>query len=574
MGSGRKPKNIVRAAVAAVAVVALLSGCTAAAPPTEPEPTPPPTTATVGVVGQFTSFNPETSQGATHANLAVSQYLHESFAYIGDDLQVTGNTGFGEVEKISDDPLTVVYSLHEGRKWSDGTLVTMEDLLFGWAVNTGWFDDAAYDEQGDVVSGTRYFDTANTESLNSDTERAEIDTRKRTMTVTYDDPFADWNRQWLLDRPLHVVAEKAGVSAGDILRVIREAPKGDPEAPAEPNAVLLAAGRAWSTGFDVDPAAPDLSGAVSNGPYMVESLQSDRLELVRNPVYEGANYPAIDRLTVRFFPDEQSQLDAVQAGEVDVANLGNVSEATIGRLQSAGAEVLTGARPRTLSLIFVDEADRMDDTTREALMLSLDRKQLVEDSVGGVNPDAAPLRSFISSAASGSAYRDLIADNGAPGDGPDVNRATSLLDGDQPQVRIRYEPTDTVAAHLFAEIARMAEAVSIDVRPAGDDDQADAELVSADVSDSLYETARQRVTGGAGGVDAVRALLEMRQSTDPEHVIEVGQDVDRALFDDLYGMPLVEASGVVAHSAKVSGVAYTSSLWAAPSEFWSWQPVE
>ncbi|MFG6445250.1 ABC transporter substrate-binding protein [Microbacterium sp. P07] len=559
------------AAVATVAALVVLSGCTAVPP--EIAPTPPPTTVTVGTVGQLTSFNPETAHGATGANLAVAQYLQESFAFIGDDLQVTANMGFGEVEKISDDPLTVVYTLHEGRMWSDGTLVSLEDLLFGWAVSSGWFDDATYDEQGNVVSGTRYFDTADTPAPYRNTSRAELNTRQRTLTVTYDDPFADWNRQWLLDRPVHVVAAKAGLPAGEILRAIRESPQGDPEAPAEPNPVLLAAGKAWSTGFDVDPNAPDLSTAVSNGPYLAESWQGDRLELARNPDYAGTHYPAFDRLTVRFFPDDEAQLAAVRSGEVDVANLGSLSEASIADLESSGADILTGPRPRTISLVFVDEAERLEETTREALMLSLDRDELVAETVKATNPDAAPLRSFLASAASGSAYDDIIADNGSPGGGADTRRAAELLDGDEPQVRVRYDPTDPLSADLFTEITRMADVVGIDVRSATGDDPADAELVSSEVTASLYETARERVVGGAGGADAVRALIEMRESTDPEHVVEVAQEIDRELFDDLYGMPLVEASGVVAHSATVGGVSYTASPWGAPREFWTWQPL-
>jgi peptide/nickel transport system substrate-binding protein len=562
---------MVTAAIAAVAALVVLSGCTAEPP--EDAPTPPPTSVTVGAVGELTSFNPASAEGATPGNLAVDQYLHESFAYLGDDLQVTANTGFGEVERISDDPLTVVYSLNEGRKWSDGRHVTLEDLMFGWAVHSGWFDDATYDEQGEIVSGTRYFDVAGSTDGIRDTARPVLDTRDGTLTLTYDEPFADWNRQWLLDRPLHVVAEKAGVSQAQIMEALRETPKGDPLAPAEPNPVLLAAARAWSSGFDVGETTMDPTSAVSNGPYTVESWQGDTLALVRNPEYEGTHYPAFDRLSVRFFPDQEAQLEAVRSGEVDIANLGNLTPATIARVEASGASVLTGARPRALSLVFVDERDRMDDSLREALLLSIDRDRLVEESVRATNPEAAPLRSFLTTAASGSVYDDVVADNGAPGNGPDAGRARSLLEGRAPQVRIRYEPTDAAAADLFAEIARMAETVGIDVRPTGDDDEADAELVSADASGSLYSAARARVVHGAGGVAAVRALVEMRESTDPEHVVEVAQQIDRALFEDFYGAPLVETSGVIAHSDAVRDVVYTGFEWGAPREFWSWQPT-
>ena len=80
-------------------------------------------------------------------------------------------------------------------------------------------------------------------------------------------------------------------------------------------------------------------------------------------------------------------------------------------------------------------------------------------------PQTVP--AFLATAGKG---RDgCAADNGSPGDGPDVDRATSLLDGEEPQVRIRYEPTDTVAnvlpptvlgAEVEADEAAIAEAQS------------------------------------------------------------------------------------------------------------------
>lgn len=571
MVSRRTPRNMVTLAIAAIASLGLLAGCTAEPP--QDAPTPPPTSATVGIVGELTSFNPGTPHGDTPANRAVAQILDESFAYVDDELQVAANTGFGQIERMSNDPLTVVYQLHQNRMWSDGRTVTLDDLLFGWAVNSGWFDDATYDAQGNVVSGTRYFHTAQEPPVSlREGSRPVTDRRQRTLTLEYDEPFADWNRQWLLDRPLHVVAERAGYSEAKIIETIRNAPRGNPQAPAEPDPVLLAVGKAWESTFDIDPAAPDLTVAVSNGPYMVESWHDDQLELTRNPDYHGENRPALDRLSLRFFPDADAQREAVRAGVVDIANLGSLSAATIGRLEATGVTVLKGPRPAALGLVFVDEDERMDDELRQALMFSIDRARLVEESVKRTNPDAVPLRSFLSTPAAGDAYDEVTTGNGAPGDGADLGRARSLVADRAAQVRIRYEPTDAIASDLFSEIARMAGEVGIEVRPAGDDDAADAEIVEWDESGSLYESAKDRITGGAGGLAAAKALSQMRRDTDPEHVVEVAREIDRALFENLYGMPLVEKTGVVAHTSRVRDVVYTASPWGTPSEFWHWLP--
>jgi peptide/nickel transport system substrate-binding protein len=563
-------------ALAAASLLVALAGCTAEEPeaPPTPEPEPEPTSIVVGTVGELTSFNPGTAQGATAANRTVNDFLHESFAYLDDSLQVVGNGGFGEVERISADPLVVQYKLFPDRKWSDGTAVTLDDLLFGWAVHSGWFDDAVYSDDGTLVSGTRYFDVAASTDGIRETARPEIDRAERTITLTYDAPFADWNREWLLDRPVRTVAELAGVSVADLMEAIRETPRGVPAMPVPPNPVLLAAAEAWNTGFDVDPAAgPDLATAVSNGPFRAESYADGELVLSHNPAYEGNHNPQYDLLIVRFYPDEEALQAAAIAGEVDVANLGDASAAEVERLREADLRVMTGPRPQTLDLLFAEDSPVMDDTVREAFLRSLDRERIVAESVRGVNPDAAPLRSFLSSAASGDTYAEIIADNGSPGGGADVAGALELLDGETPTVRIRYEPTDVLSADLFAEIAGMAARAGITVRPAGDGELADAQLVAADVSGTPYQAARERVVAGAGGVDALTAIREMRERTDPEEVAAMAREVDRALFDHLYGMPLVERAGVVVASPRVEGVGYTSAPTSTPRYFWTWTPA-
>ena len=46
------------------------------------------------------------------------------------------------MEKVSDNPLTVKYTINEGVKWSDGTPVTAADLVLQWAAFSGYYDDA------------------------------------------------------------------------------------------------------------------------------------------------------------------------------------------------------------------------------------------------------------------------------------------------------------------------------------------------------------------------------------------------------------------------------------------------
>ena len=135
-------------------------------------------------------------------------------------MEVVPNESFGTMEKTSDDPLTVKYTLSDNAQWSDGTPVTTDDLLLGWASGSGYSDDATLDEEGTVTAGTQYFTIAGSTSGLEDTEVPEISDDKKSLTLVYDTPFVDWNLQSAARSgrhpvPFHVVAEKAGVTAED-----------------------------------------------------------------------------------------------------------------------------------------------------------------------------------------------------------------------------------------------------------------------------------------------------------------------------------------------------------------------
>ena len=114
-------------------------------------------TVTVAVVNDLTSLNPSTPQGNVDTNGQVG-YLDGSygsgFQYIDDKYTIVHDDKFGTFKKTSDDPLTVTYTLNKADKWSDGEPVTADDMVLGWAMQSGYYDSATFDQAtGEVTSG-------------------------------------------------------------------------------------------------------------------------------------------------------------------------------------------------------------------------------------------------------------------------------------------------------------------------------------------------------------------------------------------------------------------------------------
>lgn len=400
MRFGRTSKALGVAAVAALALSACAANTGTETPEESAEGEATGGNIRVVEVNAFSSFNSNSSEGNVDINGKIAYATHSGFVYINNDLEVEKNEDFGTMEVLSEDPLSVKYTVNEGVNWSDGEPVDGGDLLLSWAIGSGYFNDATTDDAGEIVSGATYFDYAGDTGGLALTELPEIGDDGRSITLNYSEPFADYEVAFGLmteggiSTPAHVLAEKGGLADEDaLIELIETEPKGDPESPVErPEVQALA--DFWNTGFDTKSLPTDESLFLSNGPFIASAITPDQsMTLTRNEDYSWGPEAKVDEITVRYIGEAPAQVQALQNGEVDII-APQASADTVEQLE--GLEGVTVEQGNQLSYDHLDlnfSGVFEDEAVREAFMKTVPRQQIVETIVKKINPDAQPLDS-------------------------------------------------------------------------------------------------------------------------------------------------------------------------------------
>ena len=597
MRFGRTSKAVGVAAVAALA----LSAC-AANTGNETTDDSPESEATGGnirvvEVNAFSSFNSNSSTGNVDINGKIAYATHSGFVYINNDLEVVENEDFGTMEVLSEDPLSVQYTVNEGVNWSDGEPVDAGDLMLTWAINSGHFNDSN-GEEGDDATGTTYFDYAGDTSGLGLTDLPEIGDDGRSITVNYSEPYADYQVAFGLlsdggiATPAHVLAEKAGIGDEDaLIEAIQNAPEGDAENPTDrPDIQALA--DFWNTGFDTKSLPSDESLYLSNGPFIASEITPEQsMTLTRNDDYTWGPMPKVDEIVVRYIGEAPAQVQALQNGEVDII-APQASADTVEQLDAL--EGITVNRGNQLSYDHIDlnySGVFEDENVREAFMKVIPREQLVDTIIRNLNPDAQPLDSqlFLEDQA---AYEQTTENNGSDAYAEvDIEGARELLDGATPEVRIMYNRDNPNRLNSYTLIAESASQAGFNVVDGGlGASDWGAALGSGTYDASIYGWINSGVgvagvpqifkTGsgsnfnGFSSPEADDLMDELIVTTDPDEQDQLQIEIDKLIWDSKYGLPLFQVPGVEAYSDAVTGVEYMPNQTGVWWNVWEWDVVQ
>ncbi|WP_432393787.1 ABC transporter family substrate-binding protein [Pseudarthrobacter sp. L19] len=590
MRFGRISKAVGVAAAAALALSACAGNSGGSTPSSSAAAGKTGGSATVVEVNAFNTFNPNTADGNTDINSKVSYATHSGFYYIDNKLNVVRNEKFGKMEKTSDNPLTVKYTINDGVKWSDGTPVTAADLLLQWAAFSGYYNDA----DADAKTGTSYFSYAGDPTGLALTDFPEMSDDGKSMTIKYSKPFADWEIALGgpgVDIPAHVLAKKAGLAdAKAFVSMLKGMPRGDSKAPKPANAQLKAMSDLWNTGFDTKtlPADPELF--LSNGPYVVKTINQDQsLTMVKNKDYNWGPDAKLDEITVRYIGDSAAQVQALKNGEADII-APQASADTVDQLKALESQGVTVDQGNQLSYDHIDlnyTGPFADKNVREAFMKTVPRKDIVDKIVKKLDPKAAPLDSqlFVPDQA---AYADSVKNNGSSAyQDVDIDGAKKLLNGATPEVRIMYNKDNPNRVDAFSLIRESAAKAGFKIVDGGlgksDWGKAlgkggyDATIfgwinpgVGVSGVPQIFKTGNDSNFNQFSDKDADKLMDELIVTTDKSKQDGLIQQIDKKIWDSAYGLPLFQAVGVDAYSDRITGVKYMPNQTGVWWNFWEW----
>ena len=562
------------------------------------------TAVNVGWNQPFYSQNNLTSSGNATTNSNVLYLTNANFNYYDGDLNLVKNEDFGSYEVVSEDPLTVKYTVNEGVTWSDGTPVDAADLIMYWGPQNDNFDtvEGNYDEEGNLqeTEGGVYFDGSSV-AMTLVSEFPEISDDGRSVTLVYDSPRSDWEVSFQ-PSPIaaHAIANIAlGIEDADEGKqaVIDAFQNNDAEA-------LAKIANVWNTGFDFTSLPDNELLYLSSSAYvMTDYVENQYLTVTARDDYDWGPAPKVESITIRYTEDPLASVTALQNGEVDLIQPQS-SVDVIETLEGIDGITYQAEEEGTYEHVDVmfNNGGPFDPATyggdedkaravRQAFLLSVPRAEIMEKLILPLNPEAQ-VRNSHTVVPGSPAYDDVVAGNGSDfySDDDEANRQKAIeiladagIDTTTPiDVRFLYGASNVRRANEYQLIGASAAKVGFNVIDEGDDawggrltqtDTYDASLFGwqstntfALNSEANYVTGGLNNFGGYSNSDIDGWYADMA-SASVEEEKELTINIEKQLNEDGFSVPIFQFPGVVAWRDALSGV---KMIPISPTIFWNY----
>lgn len=432
-------------------------------------------------------------------------------------------------EVVQDSPTVVEYKINPDAVWSDGVPITADDFVYQWQVlnRVDCAECQTHDSDGldKVVS-----------VVGSDAGK--------TVTVTYDGPFAEWQRPFGRLLPAHL-----GQAAGDLFT-------------------------SFNTFFTVN--APTFSG----GPFIITDFKKDvSVTLEPNPEWYG-EAPGLQKITFVMITDTQQTPIALRNGEIqamypqpqvdlltDVESMGE-----LGVNYQLNQSLVMEAIQFNLSNSFL-----ADKVVRQAVFTALDQQEIIDKTVGQFDDSVKPLGSvMIMQQQQG--YENKTDDLGYGKGDTDAAIAMleeagySIVDGkltlpdgtEAPALRTVYSVGNKVREAsldvLSAAVKPLGITLNLETTDALGDSTGEKSPYGYDIiivgytgSPFLGSNAFKRFTSDTGynkhySSPEVDALVDQAlAATDPDAVIDLINQADQIVVEDVFMMPIYQKPSMFAY---------------------------
>jgi peptide/nickel transport system substrate-binding protein len=504
---------------------------------------------------------------------------------------------------LSEDPLTIKYTIADDVTWSDGTPIDAADLMLNWAalsraLDTPDFDPSEFTDPDtgeftpEFPTDVVYFDSGATpdQQFGLVHDTPEVSEDGKSITLTYSQPYVDWEVSFASPLPAHVVAKKAlGIDDNEeakqaILDAIQN----------EDQAALAKISAFWNSGFNFTALPDDPELYLASGPYIMSDFVADQyITLKANPEYKGENAPHIEEITVRFIPDPLAAAQALENGEVDI-----ISPQATADLKTAvdaidNVTVVTGVEGtyEHLDLQFANgknpENIFKDPKVREAFLKTVPRQEILDKLIKPIVGEDALLRSSQLFVPGADGYDESVANNTSENFAEvDIEGAKALLEESgitNKDVCILYASNNPRRVNEFALIQASAALAGFNVTDCGSE-QWGGLLGTPGAYDAVFfgwQSTSLAVTSslgpifGTGGINNLNFYSnpqidelanELSGTFDEDRQMEILQEAEKILWEDFYGVTIFQFPGVTAYSDRVTGI---DPSILAPTIFWN-----
>jgi peptide/nickel transport system substrate-binding protein len=503
----------------------------------------------------WTAYNNATADANSLYNAYVNTQVLATATWVDADgtVLINGDVMDG-IDLVSSAPQTVRWRIKPGITWSDGQPWNCKDFYLAYLAGSGKIP-------GFTAASTNGYQAIGSAQCTNDL----------TFEATFATPYADYRGlfgQGQFDLlPAHVLEAKTGIP--DIRQIN----------PATPPDVLARITQFWNTGWNGFDKTVDLA----SGPYQIDSwVQDQSIKLVRNPAWKGApGGPA--SITYRNIADATAEAQALQNNELQVAapqvdvNAANLLRGLAA--QGIKFQATTGVTYEHLDMNFKNPIFQ-DKAVRTAFAQCVNRQEIVDKLVKGVQPDAAPLQSLIylpNQQGYQDTYSQIATGNAGQATqslqqagwvkGPDGIFAKN---GQRLQFRISHTnvPRRVQTVQLIQAECQQAGMQIVDDN---DPNFLDQRVSQGDYDVALFGwindpfiSSHQSIYGTKGGQNwqsysnpQVDALMNQAVSNlDPNGFRQQWQDVDRAIAADLPSIPLFAQPNMVGYTDRIDNVFY------------------